>query len=119
MALHLLPDADLRTEIARFEQEEIRLVPSDQHSPPPLFREWDADAESQVITHAETGCQFRAYPVPRPRSDGLVPPFAPAYDIAVRLAGSADGHSIPDNWRELGRQGIEWILRYTCEAYRK
>jgi hypothetical protein len=62
--------------------------------------------------------QFRAYPVAL-GADGLITPFARKY-IAVRFVGMKGGGSCPaaEQIRQLGQQGIEWILIYTFEARR-
>jgi hypothetical protein len=119
MVLHLLPVSYANDEIIPLEQEEIRLNRTDPQQTPPLKTDWVADPKEQIITHVETGCQFRAYPVPYPLRDGLVMPFAPTHDVAVRFASMIDDRPRPANIRDLGKQGIEWILRYTFESHRR
>ncbi len=109
--LHIMP---VRGAI---EQEEIKR-PDGPRALPSLMREWEADNDQQIIMHVATGGQFRAYPVAL-GADGLITPFARKY-IAVRFVGMKSGVSGPPaaQIRELGQQGIEWILTYTFEARR-
>jgi hypothetical protein len=103
------------------EQEEIRISPSGNRTQPPLMRDWAADNERQTITHVSTGSQFRAYPVDTPMVDGLVTPFGPRYEVAVKFVGMTTVAQCPpmEEIRALGRQGIEWILKYIAESWRR
>ncbi|MBV9747724.1 MAG: hypothetical protein JO157_02805 [Acetobacteraceae bacterium] len=114
MVLNLLP----ATEVEHY--QEIRLLPGEPPPFPPALGEWSSDIARQRITHAASGCQFHAYPVPPRMVEGLVTPFAPPYEIAVRFVGMADATPCPspETVRELGRQGIAWILKFTAEARR-
>jgi hypothetical protein len=120
MALHFMPIADSYGRVER-EQEEIRLPASGPRPMPPLARDWVAENEQQTITHVASGCQFRAYPVYVPLVEGFVTPFAPRYEIAVKFVGMKNIASCPatEEIRELGRQGIEWVLTFTSEARRR
>ena len=113
MVLHLLPVDE--------HWAEIRLLPATPRPAPPGMSDWSSDPVRQVITHEATGCQFHAYPVPGTKIEGLLPPFAPPYEVAVRFVGMAGARPCPASATviELGRQGIEWILKFTAEARRR
>jgi hypothetical protein len=61
---------------------------------------------------------FQAVRLDLPRAAGIVVPFAPTYEIAVRFIGmSGNAERLPSGTIiDLGRQGIEWILTHTFEA---
>jgi hypothetical protein len=120
VALHLMLVPDAFEHIER-EQEEIRVLPSDRKTQPPLMGDWTAENGRQTITHVSTGCQFRAYPMDTPLVNGLVTPFGPRYEVAVKFVGMKTIAQCPPNEeiRDLGRQGIEWILKYTAESWRR
>jgi hypothetical protein len=120
MVLHLVPDTYFREQVER-EQEEIRLAPTDMRPPPPFMRDWVADNDQQTITHIPSGCQFRAYPVETPMAAGFVTPFGARYEVAVRFVGmiGVSQCPAPEQVREIGLQGIEWILTFTFEARRR
>jgi len=113
MVLHLLP-------VDRH-WEEVRLLPSEPRPALRGFADWSSDPARQVITHEATGCQFHAYPVSGRLVEGLLPPSAPLYEIAVQFIGMAGAKPVPpsETVRELALQGIEWILKYTAEARRR
>jgi hypothetical protein len=113
MVLHLLPDYpdDLTAE--------IRLLPS---LPPPRcpdLRDWNVEAEEQIITHVATGCRYQAIRIDYARSDGIVG-FNPPYEVALRFIGMIEGAERPLSGLviDIGREGIEWILTYTMERRR-
>jgi hypothetical protein len=68
----------------------------------------------------ETGCRFAALRLPRPLVAGLHVPFA-GYDIGVKFLEMEGERDMPpvEEVRELGRQGIEWVLTYTFESRRR
>lgn len=119
MVLHLIPDPgpDPLAEM----QEEMRLLPNDPKPKTLRAGDWAADNREQTITHVQSGCQFRAYPLKAPLVEGLVLPFQRSYEIAVRFAGMRDDAPYPslDEVCELGRQGLTWILTYTYESTRR
>jgi hypothetical protein len=120
MVLHFMPVVDSSERVER-EQEEIQLVASGPRPKPPLLRDWVAENGQQTITHVATGCQFRAYPVYLRLVEGFTTPFGPRYEIAVKFVGMKNIASCPtaEQIRELGRQGIEWVLTFTSEARRR
>ena len=77
----------------------------------PAISDWSADMKEHIITHIESGCRFRAYPVQR---DGPVVPFA-TKQIAVRFVGMTDRRPAPslEEIMRLGTQGILWAVTYT------
>lgn len=118
MALHLLPDPGYDP-IA--EMEEIRIFPDDPEPQTPHLHDWISEPKGQIITHVSTGCRFHAYRLKAPLVNGLVLPFKRSYEIAVKFKGMLDNAPLPEreHLRELGRQGIAWILTYTFESSRR
>jgi len=119
MILHLLPIEPTPPE-SFTELQEIRLLPGEPRQRPPRLREWSSRPEDQTILHIETGCRFAALRLERPLVEGLSVPFA-GYDIGVRFIGMDGERDMPppEEVKELGRQGIEWILTYTYESRRR
>ena len=117
MVLHLLADPDYDP----IESEDIRLLPEDPKAKPPVIHDWAADTKEQTITHTSSGCQFRAIRMKPPLVNGLSLPFEHSYEIAVRFVGMRDNTPRPahERVRELGRQGLTWILTYTYESSRR
>jgi hypothetical protein len=120
MVLHFMPVVDSPERVEQ-EQEEIRLLDSGPRTKPPLMRDWVAENGQQTITHVASGCQFRAYPAYLPLVEGFTTPFGQRYEIAVKFVGMKNIASCPtaEEIRELGREGIEWVLTFTSEARRR
>jgi hypothetical protein len=118
MILHFLP-IEPTPPAAFAELQEIRLLPGDPKPRPPRLREWASRPEDQTLAHVETGCRFAALRLERPLTEGLRVPFAD-YDIGVKFIGMDGERDMPppEEVKELGRQGIAWILTYTYESRR-
>jgi hypothetical protein len=98
-------------------EAEIRAIPGVQGLRARLS-DWRVEGGEQTILHIESGCLYKAYSVPSPAPMGMVTPFRPEYDVAVRFAGMKKGFDLPDLYtvQDVGREGIDWILTYTMEA---
>jgi hypothetical protein len=116
MVLHLVPDG-----FDSIELEEIRLFLDDPQPKTPMMHEWTSDNKEQTIIHQATGCRFRAIRLQSPLVNGLTLPFEHTYEIAAKFAGMRDNapRPVPDRIRQLGQEGLVWILTYTFESSRR
>lgn len=116
MVLHLVPDG-----FDSIELEEIRLFADDPQPKTPMIHEWTSDNKEQTIIHQATGCRFRAIRLQSPLVNGLTLPFEHTYEIVAKFAGMRDNapRPVPDRIRQLGREGLVWVLTYTFESSRR
>lgn len=119
MVLNLIPIKS-PTPSSFAELQEIRLVPGEPKPQPPGFRDWESRPDDQTILHIGTDCRFKALRLEAPLVEGLRVPFA-SYEVGARFVGMDHNRDMlpPEEVRELGRQGIEWILTYTYESRRR
>jgi len=119
MVLNLIPVPHDSDPLAN--QDDIILAPDAPRTRTPDIREWQADQHDQTIKHVATGLVFRAFPVKAPLVDGLVLSFHRPYDVAVRLVDFPRETDLPshDRLREIGREGILWVITYTYEASKR
>ena len=120
MVLHLVPDTyfESRSSGSRKRYDWRRPI-YDQHRP--SCATGSRITISRPSRTSRPAASSEAYPVDAPMAAGFVTPFGARYEVAVKFVGMIGVSQCPasEQVREIGLQGIEWILTFTFEARRR